>query len=220
MYVCSPEVFDHIPPNAKYDFARDLFPCLMEQGHTLKAWLARGNWTDVGSPRSLRQAERWKLQSMPSLSVSGDLHVKGAKILGPVQIGGSVSMGPGSRVIGPVGIGPGVTIEENVLVGPYTNIGEGCVIKSNSKIFSSSIYNRIVLGRNCTVSGSIVDNDTVIGDDCCIENDTVIGPRVVLKNGVVVHSGTRLWPEVVIPENEIVKEHVLNRKFEVRTEGS
>ncbi|MDD1676279.1 MAG: NDP-sugar synthase [Methanomicrobiales archaeon] len=220
MYVCSPEVFDHIPPGAKYDFARDLFPSLMEQSHTLKAWLARGNWTDVGSPRSLRMAERWKLQSMPHVSVSGDLHVRGAKILGPVQIGASVSIGPGSRVIGPVGIGPGVTIEENVLIGPYTTIGGGCVIRSNTKIFSSSLYNKIVLGGNCTVSGSIIDNDTVIGDCCSIENDTVIGPRVVLKNGVVVHSGTRLWPEVVVPDSVIVKEHVLNRKFEVRTEGS
>jgi len=42
----------------------------------------------------------------------------------------------------------------------------------------------------------------------------------VLKGGVVVHSGTRLWPEVVIPEGTIVKEHVLNEDYDTRTEGS
>jgi mannose-1-phosphate guanylyltransferase len=219
MYVCSPEVFDFIPPG-KYDFARDLFPDLMNRGYALKAWLARGNWTDVGSPRSLRQAERWKLQEIAYTSISGDLVVKGSRITGPVQMGGSVSLGTNTRVIGPVAIGAGTTIEENVLIGPYTSIGERCVIKDNTKIFSSSLYNRVILGKNCTVSGSIIDNEAIFGDDCSIENDTVIGPRVVLHNRVVVHSGTRLWPEVVVPEGEIVKEHLLNSKFDVHTEGS
>jgi mannose-1-phosphate guanylyltransferase len=60
----------------------------------------------------------------------------------------------------------------------------------------------------------------VIGDACSIENDTVIGPRSVLQNHIVVHSGTRVWPEVFVPENEVVKEHLLNAKFDLRTEGS
>ncbi|RXE57240.1 mannose-1-phosphate guanyltransferase [Methanoculleus taiwanensis] len=220
MYVCDPEVFDFIPAGEKYDFARHLFPALMEKGYTLKAWLARGNWSDVGNPRSLRQAERWKLQEIAYTNISGDLVVKGAKIAGPVQMGGSVSLSTNSRVIGPVSIGAGTIVEENVIIGPYTSIGEGCIIKSNAKIFSSSIYNRVVVGRNTTISGSILDNGTYIGDGCNIENDTVIGPKVVLKDNVVVHSGTRLWPEVTIPEGTVVKEHVLNDAFDTRIEGS
>jgi len=220
MYVCQPDIFDYIPAGQKYDFARNLFPQLMQEGHTLKAWLARGNWSDVGNPRSLRQAERWILQDIKFTNISGDLYVKGARISGPIQMGGSLSLATNSRVIGPVSIGSGTIIEENVIIGPYTSIGEGCIIRSNAKIFSSSIYNGVVVGRNSTISGSVIDNDNFIGDDCNIENDTVIGPRAVLQNRVVVHSGTRLWPEVVIPENSIVKEHVLNEKFDVRIEGS
>ena len=71
MYICSPEIFDDIPPATKYDFARDLFPHMMEEDYVLKGWLARGNWTDVGSPHSLRQAERWKLRKLPLLISSG-----------------------------------------------------------------------------------------------------------------------------------------------------
>ena len=220
MYVCDPEVFDHIPAGEKFDFARNLFPELMEKGYPLKAWLARGNWSDVGSPRSLREAERWKLQDIGFTNISGDLYIKGARILGPAQIGSCVSVAANSRVIGPVAIGAGTIIEENVIIGPYTSIGEGCIIKRNAKIFSSSIYNRVIVGSDSTVSGSIIDNDTLIGSGCNIEHDTVIGPHAVLKGGVVVHSGTRLWPEVIIPEGTIVKEHVLNEDFDTRTEGS
>jgi mannose-1-phosphate guanylyltransferase len=220
MYVCDPDIFDHIPTGEKFDFARNLFPELMEEGYALKAWLARGNWSDVGSPRSLREAERWKLQDIGFTNISGDLYIKGARILGPAQIGSCVSVAANSRVIGPVSIGAGTIIEENVVIGPYTSIGEGCIIKNSAKIFSSSIYNRVVIGRDTTISGSIIDNDTFIGAGCNIEHDTVIGPHAVLKNNVVVHSGTRLWPEVVIPEGTIVKEHVLNEDYDTRTEGS
>ncbi|MDD2472942.1 MULTISPECIES: nucleotidyltransferase family protein [unclassified Methanoculleus] len=220
MYVCNPDIFDHIPTGEKFDFARNLFPELMEEGYVLKAWLARGNWSDVGSPRSLREAERWKLQDIGFTNISGDLYIKGARVLGPAQIGSCVSVAANSRVIGPVSIGAGTIIEENVVIGPYTSIGEGCIIKNSAKVFSSSIYNRVVIGRDTTISGSIIDNDTFIGSGCNIEHDTVIGPHVVLKSDVVVHSGTRLWPEVIIPEGTVVKEHVLNEDYDTRTEGS
>ncbi|MBP2145958.1 mannose-1-phosphate guanylyltransferase [Methanofollis sp. W23] len=220
MYVCDPEIFDYIPTGEKVDFARNVFPALLQEGRKVKAWLARGNWTDVGSPRSLRQAERWKLQEIETTNITGDLHIKGAKILGPVSLGSSISLGANSQIIGPVSIGRGTTIESNVIIGPYTSIGEDCVIKSNAKIFSSSIYNQVVIGNRTTVSGAIIDNDTIIGDDGSVENDTVIGPRVVLQNGVTIHSGTRLWPEVIVPDGSVVKEHVLNEKYDLRCEGS
>jgi mannose-1-phosphate guanylyltransferase len=41
-----------------------------------------------------------------------------------------------------------------------------------------------------------------------------------LRDRVVIHSKTRLWPEVVIPEGTVVKEHVLNEKYDLRYEGS
>ena len=123
-------------------------------------------------------------------------------------------------MIGPVAIGPGTTIGDNVLIGPYTSIGDKCIIRNNAKVFSSSLYNRVIVGANSTISGSIMDNDTHIGEHCSIENDTVIGPRVVLRDRVVVHSKTRLWPEVVVPDGTIVKEHVLNEKYRLRYEGS
>jgi mannose-1-phosphate guanylyltransferase len=221
MYVCEPEIFDFISPRAKFDFARDLFPMLMEQDRRLNGWLARGNWTDVGSPRSLRQAEHWKLHELGITTISGEIHLSsGARISGPVQVKGSLTLGKHSRIIGPVSVGAGTTMGEDVLVGPYTSIGEECVIQDGTKIFSSSLYNRVRIGRSSTVSGSIVDNDTVIGEDCSIENDTVLGPRIVMGDRVVIHSGTRIWPEVEIPTGTAVIEHLLNEDYDVNRQGS
>jgi mannose-1-phosphate guanylyltransferase len=220
IYVCSPEIFDHIPVGTRYDFARNLFPYLMEQNCPLRGWLARGNWTDVGSPHSLRQAERWKLQNLSLTDIIGNFTMLGAQVHGPVHLGDSITLGKNTKVIGPVSIGHGTTIGDNVIVGPYTSIGDACIIRNNAKIFSSSLYNRVLVGGDSTISGSIIDNDTHIGGHCSIENDTVIGPRAVLRDSVVVHSKVRLWPEVIIPDGMIVKDHILNEKFDTRYDGS
>jgi mannose-1-phosphate guanylyltransferase len=220
MYVCSPEIFEYIPEGVKFDFAKNLFPLLMEKNLPLNGWLARGNWSDVGSPASLRQAEKWKLQEMRYANISGDLDVKNANIQGPVDFGNSIYLGNNSRIIGPVVIGSGTSIGDNVLIGPYTSIGKNCVIRNNVRLLSSSIYNRVVLGQGSSVSGTIVDNETMIGDGCSIEHGSVIGPRCVIRNRVTVHSNTRIWPDVVIADNTIVTEHMLNDEYDTRCEGS
>ncbi|HJK01958.1 MAG TPA: NDP-sugar synthase [Methanocorpusculum sp.] len=220
IYVCDPKILEFIPKNTKFDFANDLFPLLMENGYQLHGWLARGNWTDVGNPAMLRVAEKWMLQENVTTSVAGTLNVKNAYITGPVRFCDGITLGTGSRVVGPVFIGSGVTIGENAIIGPYTSIGENVLIKNHAKIFSSSIYNGVVVGANTTISGSIVDVDTIIGDNCSIEYNTVIGPRSVIRNSATIHSGTRLWPEVIVPEKSIIKEHILNEKFDTNYDGS
>ncbi len=220
MYVCSPEIFDYIPAGQKFDFAKDLFPLLMKKNLTLNGWLARGNWSDVGSPTSLRLAEKWLLQEMKYANISGDLDIKNAVIQGPVNFGSTVYLGNNSRIIGPVVIGSGTSIGDNVLIGPYTSIGRNCVIRNNVRILSSSIYNRGVIGQGSSISGCIIDNESMIGDSCSIEHGSVIGPRCVIRNRVTVHSGTKVWPDVIIPEGTVVKEDVLNDKYGTKCNGS
>ena len=55
---------------------------MMEEEYVLKGWLARGNWTDVGSPHSLRQAEHWKLQDISFTDIIGNLSMHGAQSRG------------------------------------------------------------------------------------------------------------------------------------------
>ncbi|MDH7593414.1 MAG: NDP-sugar synthase [Methanomicrobiales archaeon] len=220
MYVCNPEIFDHIPASGKFDFARNLFPFLMERGENLNGWLARGHWTDVGSPRSLRQAERWMLQMLGHSTIAGEVTIRGATIIGPVHLGSPLTIGRGSRIIGPVVIEGGTTIGERVLIGPYTSIAGGCEIGSGTRILSSSLYRDVQMGDECRVSGSIIDSGTITGEGCSLEHNTVIGPRVVLEDGVTVHAGTRIWPELRIPRGGAVKEYCLNPNYDVKRDGS
>lgn len=213
IYVCDPEIFDMIPANTKYDFAKDLFPDMLKNNMKINGLLARGKWTDVGNAAAYRHAQRWMLEALPGTTIVGQFSTKDARITGPLQIGHNVSVGSNSAIVGPIVIGENTVIGDNVLIGPYTTIGSNCVIKSESRILSSYIFNDVTIGSNCNVSGSIIDNGAKVGDNCYLENGTVIGPDAVMGKNVTVHSNTRIWPEIAIEDGTSVKDDIINGSY-------
>ena len=49
IYVLEPEVFDFIPEGEVVDFSSDVFPALLDDGHTLHGHVTDGYWEDVGT---------------------------------------------------------------------------------------------------------------------------------------------------------------------------
>ena len=50
VYAVSPRAMAFVPEGKPFDFARDLFPLLLERGETLQGLAMDGYWCDVGSP--------------------------------------------------------------------------------------------------------------------------------------------------------------------------
>jgi mannose-1-phosphate guanylyltransferase len=213
IYMCDPEIFDWIPEKVKYDFAKDLFPSMLEKDYKINGILARGKWTDVGNASAYRQAQRWMLEALPGTTIVGHFSSKDARLTGPLQLGHNVSVGSNSAIVGPVVIGENTRIGDNVLIGPYTTIGSNCVINNESRILSSYIFNNIVIGSNCNVSGSIIDNGAKVSDNSCLENGTVIGPNVSIGSNTTVHSNIKIWPDIVIPAGTSVKADMINLSY-------
>ncbi len=55
IYALSPDVLSYIPPDTPYDFARDLFPQLLEQGVPMRGRVMDGYWCDIGTPQAYYQ---------------------------------------------------------------------------------------------------------------------------------------------------------------------
>lgn len=220
IYVCDPDIFDWIPENTKYDFAKDLFPALMASDRKLNGMLVRGKWTDVGSAAAYREAQRWMLDSLPGTTIDGNFSTKNARIRGPLRVENNVSLGSNSSLVGPIVIGENTFIGDNVLIGPYSVIGSNCVIENNAKIFSSYLFNGVRIGENSNISGAVVGDETIIGQNCSLENETVIGHKVIIGNGSTVHSGVKIWPEVMVNKNSSVKELTTNPDYETSNNGS
>ena len=55
IYVLSPDVLSYIPRGRAYDFARDLFPRLLEAGVPMRGVVMDGYWCDIGTPQAYYQ---------------------------------------------------------------------------------------------------------------------------------------------------------------------
>ncbi len=220
IYVCNPEIFEMIPDDTKYDFAKNLFPRLLNEDKRINGFLVRGHWTDIGNPGAYREAAKWMLDKMESTTIVGNFNIQNARVVGPFDIQPGVSLGPNSALVGPVVIGEGTIIAKNVLIGPYTTIGSGCVIEDGARIFSANIFNNVRIGTNTNVSGAIIDNNTVVGNNCILETGTVIGARCLINNNATIHSGVYVWPEIIIEQGERVDRNRINKAYSMVTNDS
>ena len=75
IYVLSPAAMEHVPEGKNFDFAKDLFPLLLEKNIPLQGCILPGYWCDIGTPRAYYQCNldaldgRWQL---PSEAVQGE----------------------------------------------------------------------------------------------------------------------------------------------------
>ena len=220
IYVCDPSIFEWIPENKKYDFAKDLFPSLLATDEKINGVLVRGKWTDVGSSAAYRQAQRWMLDALPGTTIEGNFTTRNARIKGPLSIGNNVSIGSNSSLVGPIVIGEYTTIGDNVLIGPYSVIGSNCNIDNNAKILSSYLFDNVSIGKDSNISGGVVADETIVGENCFLENGTVIGHKVIIGNNSTIHSGVKVWPEVTIDKDSSIKDTVINSDYDITNEGS
>ena len=55
IYIVSPAAMEYVPDGRPFDFAKDLFPKLMDTGHEIRGIALPGYWCDVGTPRAYYQ---------------------------------------------------------------------------------------------------------------------------------------------------------------------
>ena len=99
IYVLEPEVLKHVPTDRPYDFAKELFPLLLEMGRPIYGYVCEGYWQDIGNLDQYRQA------NFDALDERVRLNVPGLKIRGDVWIGEGVEIDDVEGVEGPAFIG-------------------------------------------------------------------------------------------------------------------
>lgn len=52
IYIVSPRAMELVPENTEFDFAKDLFPALLDKGEKLLGVPCGGYWCDIGMPKS------------------------------------------------------------------------------------------------------------------------------------------------------------------------
>jgi mannose-1-phosphate guanylyltransferase len=145
IYLFEPEIFDYFPERPFVDWARDVFPTLLEQNVPFYIHELREYWNDVGSLAELRQGTFDALRGELRLAISGQEVAPGVTVAqgvalpesveveGPAWIGREVRIGEQVRLTGPVVLGDGATLGagaqlRGTILFPGTDVMPGTIL--------------------------------------------------------------------------------------------
>src|ERR1035441_10151841 len=145
IYVFEPEIFDYFPDRPFVDWAKDIFPALLENDVPFHIHEVREYWNDVGSLAELRQGTFDALYGELRLQLAGEEVAPGVvaaglsplredtEIDGSAWIGRDVQIGEGVRLMGPIVLGVGVQVGDGAqlrssIVFPGTQIAAGAIL--------------------------------------------------------------------------------------------
>jgi glucose-1-phosphate adenylyltransferase len=153
---------DDRDPNSSHDFGKDVIPMLLEENKKLFAYPFKGYWKDVGTVKSLWEA------NMDLLSEDCDLDLfdHGWRIY---------SVNPNQP---PQYISPDAIVKESL-------INEGCTVEG--EVDKSVLFQGVTVGKGSIIKESVIMPDAIIGNNCLIEKAIVPGD-VVVPDGTVIRS--------------------------------
>ena len=165
VYVLEPRALEYIPENAFFDFAKDVFPRLLEEEERFTGYEGNFYWSDIGTLEAYRQAQYDVLSGRVRVKIPGEKH------------GESLWVGKDAQ------IHPSATIEGHVLVGRDAVVGRGVTLSGD-----------VTVGTDCwirpgtTIKRSILLPGASVGDGAYLE-DCIVGHGYDVRPGETIRGG-------------------------------
>ncbi|KUP05455.1 glucose-1-phosphate adenylyltransferase [Bacillus coahuilensis p1.1.43] len=151
---------DERNPASSHDFGKDIIPLLLDEGKKLMAHSFKGYWKDVGTIKSLWEANMDLLQEDNELNLyDRDWRIYSVNPNQPPQF-----------------ISDDAIIKDSL-------INEGCVVEGT--VDHSVLFHGVTIGRDAVVKNSVIMPSAVIGERAFIENCIVSNDVVVPINAFV-----------------------------------
>jgi glucose-1-phosphate adenylyltransferase len=147
---------------SSHDFGKDVIPRMLEENKKLYAYPFKGYWKDVGTVRSLWEANMDLLNDECDL----DLFDQNWRIY---------SVNPNQP---PQYISPEAVVKESL-------INEGCTIEG--EIDNSVLFQGVSVGKGSIIKDSVIMPDAIIGENVKIEK-AIVQSDAVIPDGTVIRS--------------------------------
>jgi glucose-1-phosphate adenylyltransferase len=177
---------------SSHDFGKDIIPCLLEDQKKLCAYPFKGYWKDVGTVRSLWEANMDLLDEKCELN----LFDSSWRIY---------SVNPNQP---PQYISTKASVYESL-------INEGCTVEGD--VERSVIFQGVTIESGAVVRESVIMPDAVIGQNAFIEKAIIPG-GITIPDGAVIRGnndpdGIILVSEEMLPSLQVQSESTLNKKI-------
>ncbi len=181
VYVLQRDAFRYVPENTKFDFSKNLFPKLMEEGKPLFGSRLKGMWHDIGRPIDLLRANIGMAERK-----GAERQIVGTDTQGKIY--GNRFFASGAIIVGPTYLGDDVRIGEKAQV-IRSGVGQGSVIEGDATIIDSLALTNCTVRRGARLEGSIIGDDCLIGEGVELK-DCILGDNVMVKGPVRLEGET------------------------------
>ena len=167
---------DEKDSNSNHDFGKNIIPSMLKKKIKLFAYPYNGYWKDVGTIKSLWEA------NMDLLKFNNDLNLydHNWRIY-------SENISRTAQYIGRNG-----SVKESLIV-------EGCIIEG--EIDHSVLFQGVTIGKNSIIKNSVIMNDAVIEDNVII-NKAIVGNNAIVSKNCNIGNGKDI---TVIAANETIE---------------
>lgn len=203
IYVIEPSVLKYCPEAEARDWSQEVFPEMLRQHDSLWAIVGRGYWCDIGSVQSYLQANWDALEGRVACEIAGQR-------TGPSQwVNEGASVADTARIEGPAFIGRDAVIgHEAFLNGPVV-IDRYAVVDAGAKVSNSVIWPQVYIGERSRLRQTVVCSSATLKPDVLLEDSSVIGDDCTIGARSVVEQGVRIWPGKEIEAGSVVHESVI-----------
>jgi len=205
IYIIEPEILNYIPENKNFDFAKDLFPLLMDSDIELIGYNIEGYWRDVGNPESYREVFEDILDNKINFKIPGIVQTFPDGVLYsdiPYTFDKSI------EIIDNVVIGNNVVIENNVKLNNVV-IGDNVQIGSGAHIRNTVIWEDVVIGKNIRLNNSVICNKNNIGRNVSAKAGIILAEGCEVGELVSFEQDVTIWPEKSIEAASIVSHNLV-----------
>jgi glucose-1-phosphate adenylyltransferase len=177
---------DDTNPHSSHDFGKDVIPLLLKENKKLYAYPFKGYWKDVGTVKSLWEANMDLLNEDCELNLFDNTW----RIY---------SVNPNQP---PQYIAPGADVIDSL-------INEGCLVEG--EIEKSVLFQGVHTEMGSIIRESVIMHDAVIGKNAYIER-AIVPPNLTIPAGMII-SGDPSSNEILLVTEELI-EQLMERRGE------
>lgn len=140
IYVFNKRIFEFIPQNQKYDFAKDVFPKLLEANEKINIYRIQAYWSDIGT------IEQYIQSNIDALNRK--VIIKNPNIMRKFE---SVYTCDSSTVL-----------DESVTLSGHVVIGKNCKIGKNVSLENVIIWDNVTIADNINLQNIVCGSNSII----------------------------------------------------------
>jgi mannose-1-phosphate guanylyltransferase / phosphomannomutase len=213
IYLLEPSVMEDIPDpeDGEYDFSKELFPGLLEEGRPLYGYVTDDYWEDIGTLEQFAGAQRDVLDG----KVKG-VRPPGTRLRENIYVGRRAQVDD-DELEGPVVIGENVRVDEGAKISPYSVIADNVIISAGATVERSVVAEGTYVGEGAELIDTLVGRNSYVQARARLLERSALGDDVIVGEGATVAPEVKIYPHKTIESGANVTQSLIYETMGLRT---